>query len=101
MSSPKELLTAAAEQAQEKVRKLKESPNPVIYVGCATCGLAAGALETIAGFEEALESNGIEAEIKKVGCLGHCYAEPLVIIQNPGFPPLLYQKIGAGEAGGF
>ena len=97
--SPKEHLKVHAEWAQAQVKELKESPVPVIYVGCATCGRAAGALETIAGFEEALKDNGIEARIEKVGCLGHCYAEPLVIIQNPGFPPLLYQKIGAGEAG--
>ena len=97
--SPKEHLKVHAEWARVRVKELKESPVPVIYVGCATCGRAAGALETIAGFEEVLKDQGIEARIEKVGCLGHCYAEPLVIIQNPGFPPLLYQKIGAGEAG--
>jgi NADH-quinone oxidoreductase subunit F len=97
--SPKEHLEVHSEFAVSTITALKNSPLPVIYVGAATCGLAAGALETIAGFEESLKDNGIEAEIRKVGCLGHCYAEPLVIIQNPGFPPLLYQKIGAGEAG--
>ncbi len=97
--SPEEYLKEHAEAARATVTALKNSPQPVIYVGAATCGRAAGALETIAGFEAALQENGITAEIRKVGCLGHCYAEPLVIIQNPGFPPLLYQKIGAGEAG--
>ncbi len=97
--SPEEYLKEHADEARAAVTALKNSSNPVIYVGAATCGRAAGALETIAGFETALEENGITAEIRKVGCLGHCYAEPLVIIQNPGFPPLLYQKIGAGEAG--
>ncbi len=97
--SPKDKLAALSKAAVAEVTALKNAPGPVIYVGAATCGLAAGALETIAGFEEALSANGIEAEIRKVGCLGHCYAEPLVIIQNPGFPALLYQKIGAGEAG--
>ncbi|MBN2809859.1 MAG: SLBB domain-containing protein [Deltaproteobacteria bacterium] len=99
MNSAKEKLRLLADSARERVRELKESPLPVIYVGCATCGRAAGALATIAGFEKALQENGLEAQIRQVGCLGHCYAEPLVIIQNPGFPPLLYQKIGAGEAG--
>ncbi|HIE06897.1 MAG TPA: NADH-quinone oxidoreductase subunit F, partial [Desulfarculaceae bacterium] len=98
-NSSKEHLQVRIDLARERVKELKESPIPVIYVGCATCGRAAGALETIAGFEEVLKDNGIEARIEKVGCLGHCYAEPLVIIQNPGFPSLLYQKIGAGEAG--
>ncbi len=90
------VLNAAAAAAVERLRQLSV---PVIEVGCATCGRAAGALETIAGFEEALSANGVEAEIRRVGCLGHCYAEPLVTIRYPGFPPLLYQKIGPGEAG--
>ncbi len=97
--SPRQRLAVLSEAAGERVKKLRESPKPVIYVGAATCGRAAGALETIAGFEQALADNGVEAEIRRVGCLGHCYAEPLVTIQYPGFPPLLYQKIGAGEAG--
>ena len=98
-SSSKECLQELFKAAEAVVATLKNSPEPVIYVGAATCGRAAGALETITGFEEALRDNGIKAEIRRVGCLGHCYAEPLVIIQNPGFPSLLYQKIGAGEAG--
>ncbi|MBN2707294.1 MAG: SLBB domain-containing protein [Deltaproteobacteria bacterium] len=98
-NSPRASHAELAAAAAARVAELKNASVPVIYVGCATCGRAAGALETIAGFKEALEANGIEAIIRKVGCLGHCYAEPLVIIQNPGFPPLLYQKIGAGEAG--
>lgn len=98
-TSPIELLAARTSAAREELECLRKSAQPVIYVGCATCGRAAGAMETIAGFQEALTANNIEAEIRQVGCLGHCYAEPLVIIQNPGFPSLLYQKIGAGEAG--
>ncbi len=98
-ASPVERLAVRSEAAVARVRKLRESPIPVIEVGAATCGRAAGALETITGFEQALADNGVEAEIRRVGCLGHCYAEPLVTIRYPGFPPLLYQKIGAGEAG--
>ena len=98
-TDPRGQLAALTSAAEEELGRLRQAPGPVIYVGCATCGRAAGALETIAGFREALAANQLEAEIRQVGCLGHCYAEPLVIIQNPGFPSLLYQKIGAGEAG--
>ena len=57
----------------------------------ATCGIAAGAQDTKAAFEEALVQLGITARIRTVGCCGHCYAEPVVVIDNPGsgFPPSL------------
>ncbi|MCQ2560141.1 MAG: NADH-quinone oxidoreductase subunit F, partial [Clostridia bacterium] len=32
------------------------------------------------------------------GCLGHCYAEPLVLVHNPGFPDLLYGFVNKGLA---
>jgi len=65
-----------------------------------TCGLASGAAETKQAFEEALSQKSIEAHIVPVGCLGHCYAEPLVIIDHPnaGFPPICYYQITADRA---
>jgi NADH-quinone oxidoreductase subunit F len=45
-------------------------------------------------------NEGIEAQIHCVGCIGHCYAEPWVIIENPetGFPPIFYPQVTAGKA---
>ncbi|MCK4378342.1 MAG: NADH-quinone oxidoreductase subunit F, partial [Deltaproteobacteria bacterium] len=95
---PSELLRELTQAAEKQWQALQNSAVPVIYVGHATCGRAAGSQETIDGFKDALAEKGIEAEIITVGCLGHCYAEPLVTIHYPGFPPLMYQKVGAGEA---
>jgi NADH-quinone oxidoreductase subunit F len=64
----------------------------------ATCGIASGALDTKKAFEEALQERGMEALILPVGCIGHCYAEPVVIIENPGFPPILYHHVTSGKA---
>ncbi|UCG67813.1 MAG: SLBB domain-containing protein [Deltaproteobacteria bacterium] len=64
----------------------------------ATCGLASGAIEVKRAFEEALTEQKINARIISVGCLGHCYAEPLVIIDKPGFPPILYHNVTPGKA---
>jgi NADH-quinone oxidoreductase subunit F len=66
----------------------------------ATCGIAAGAQETKTAFEEALEHLGIVARIHTVGCCGHCYAEPVVIIDHAesGFPPIFYPQVSAGKA---
>ncbi len=91
---------ALQEKAVEKREATAQSTTPTIYIGMATCGLAAGARETKAAFEEHLEKEQIEAVIHPVGCHGHCYAEPLVIIDFPesGYPPLMYQQVDAGKA---
>jgi NADH-quinone oxidoreductase subunit F len=71
---------------------------PVIHVGTATCGIAAGALEVIATFKTVLAERNLKARIHEVGCIGHCYAEPLVVIENPPFPSIVYRKVTPGIA---
>ncbi|AQV00913.1 MULTISPECIES: NADH-ubiquinone oxidoreductase-F iron-sulfur binding region domain-containing protein [Desulfococcus] len=88
---------------REAVRRqdlFRLSAAPKIHIGMATCGIAAGALETKAAFEETLKERNIEAHVHTVGCLGHCYAEPVVIIEHPdaGFPPIFYHEVTPGKA---
>jgi len=84
---------------QERYRQLKESAllreedlyrRPVVRVGMATCGIAAGAAPVKEAFTRFIEEKGIDARVVEVGCMGHCYAEPLAIISKPGFPALCY-----------
>lgn len=86
------------EQARRQRREFKEAPSPKIHIGMATCGIASGAMETRKAFEEALNERGLSALIHSIGCIGHCYAEPVVIVENPGFPPILYYKVTPGKA---
>jgi len=88
---------------QEAVRRRDEfnqAAVPKIHIGMATCGIASGALETKKAFEEALAEHKLDAGIHTVGCLGHCYAEPVVVIDHPdsGFPPIFYHEVTAGKA---
>ena len=91
-----EIRTAASARQRADI----EAPGPRIHIGMATCGIASGALETKAAFEQALARHGIDARIHTVGCIGHCYAEPFVIIDHPesGFPPIFYPEVNAGKA---
>ena len=83
-------------RAIEKINSLQE--KPVIRIGAATCGLAAGALKVKETFEEEIKNKGLDAQILEVGCMGHCYAEPMVIISKPGFPSLCYGHMDEGLA---
>ncbi len=97
-AGPREALEKLTGEAQERLKSLRHPSGPLIHIGMATCGIAAGALETKRGFEEALAEEGVSAAIHLVGCRGHCYAEPLVLVENPGFPPILYYKVTPGKA---
>ena len=70
--------------------------KPRILIGTGTCGTAAGAEDILMALGQALEKNGLEAEIVQVGCIGLCYAEPLVDIVKPGRPRICYGNVTPG-----
>ncbi|MBN2279852.1 MAG: 4Fe-4S binding protein [Candidatus Marinimicrobia bacterium] len=49
-----------------------------IKIGTGSCGIAAGADEVLAFFQENIK----DIDIVEVGCIGHCYAEPLVEVET-------------------
>lgn len=82
--------------ARQRTDALRE--KPMVLVGTATCGRAAGALNVLEAFRRGINSHQLDVEVKEVGCMGHCYAEPMVIIQKPGFPSLCYTSVDEGKA---
>ncbi len=91
---------AIRRQAEERRDAARRDPSPTILIGTATCGIASGALDTKLAFEQAILEQGLDARVRTVGCIGHCYAEPVVIIDYPqsGFPPIFYHEVTAGKA---
>ncbi len=110
MTSPKQfstiklrditLLNQAAENQgafEEHLSELRRDTvtKPVIYVGSGTCGMIAGAGETLKAISNYLSEKKIEAEVVQVGCIGLCIHEPLVDIQLPGKRRISFSKITA------
>lgn len=93
-----EAFISIVEKAVQKRESLENTSDPVIHIGMATCGIASGALETMSAFKETLAERNMTARIHPVGCIGHCYAEPVVIVENPGFPAILYHQVTPGKA---
>ena len=91
---------AILKEAQKRRDAFRQAQIPKIHIGMATCGIASGAIETKKAFEETLAQRNIEALIHTTGCIGHCYAEPVVVIDHPdsGFPPILYHEVTPGKA---
>jgi NADH-quinone oxidoreductase subunit F len=80
-------------EAAAKWEEIQKNPVPFIYIGAASCGLAAGAAEAQEAVEKYLKKHKIKARIIRVGCIGPCYLEPLVDIQMPGKPRISYSNV--------
>ncbi len=72
---------------------LEKSNKPRIILGSATCGRAAGAYPVLDAINATLAKHNIDATLMQVGCIGLCYAEPLVDIVKPGKPRICYGNI--------
>jgi len=74
----------------------RSGERPLVLVGAAMCGRSAGALDTLEAIRKEVASQGVEARVVEVGCMGHCYAEPLVVVYAPGWDPICYHHVGPG-----
>ena len=80
-------------QAVSEWNKLQHSRKPRILLGAATCGRAAGILDVQKTLERDLLKSNIDITIMQVGCIGLCYAEPLVDIIKPPNPRISYRNV--------
>ena len=82
-------------QGQGRWQELNASEKPWIRVGTAMCGKAAGASEVLAALREDLHRRSIQANVSEVGCLGLCYAEPLLDIKTDNSPRVFYGRVAS------
>ena len=80
------------EQAQRELKTRTDTGTRII-VGMGTCGIAAGARETMHALLEELDRRAIEANVTTVGCIGMCSKEPLVDIEQAGKPRVTYCNV--------
>jgi NADH-quinone oxidoreductase subunit F len=85
-------------EAGKEWKVFTEGNVPSVFVGNATCGRSAGSAEVLEMFKSETSGNSISCNIVEVGCIGMCYIEPIVGIYKPGYPAVLYGKVGPGEA---
>ncbi len=80
-------------KASDQWEALQTSSVPVLYVGAATCGRAAGAGDVITHLQTEIWNKHIDAKLVQVGCLGLCCFEPLVVVHKPGSPQVCYGNV--------
>ena len=82
------------DQAQRDI-KTRLDTGTTITVGMGTCGIAAGARETMRAILDELTKREIDAHVTTVGCIGMCVKEPLVDIEQAGQARVTYGNITA------
>lgn len=87
---------------REEVRqmtKLREGePEVRINVTMGTCGIAAGARETLNAFMQEIAARGlVGVSVTPVGCMGLCDREPIVEVNANG-ARTLYARVNAEKA---
>jgi len=59
-----------------------------------TCGIAAGAKETLKAIVEALNEHGVnDVAVVQSGCMGLCEVEPTVEVRLEGQEPVVYGRV--------
>src|SRR5512147_1427021 len=78
--------------------QLVHSDIPVIYLGTASCGIAAGALDILETIQQTVAELGQNVRIVQVGCIGPCYLEPIMDVAMPGGPRVSYTNVTTQKA---
>ncbi len=69
------------EESRRSIR-MRTKTGTRIIVGMGTCGIAAGARQTLQAIMTELQRREIDAHVTTVGCIGMCASEPLVDIEQ-------------------
>ncbi len=64
-----------------------------VKIGMSSCGIAAGADEVYQALLDFAKEKNLDIEIKKVGCLGMCWAEPLIEVKIGDEKPVIYRNV--------
>ena len=87
------------EEALEKRRAKTTSGAVQVTVAMGTCGIAAGARETMRAILDEIEADNLSGVVvKQTGCMGMCELEPIVQVEVGGAPKVTYGKVNMEQA---
>ena len=79
--------------ASEEWRNLESNHVARIRLGTGVCGHAAGAHSVLDALKSELSERKLDIVLHEVGCIGLCFAEPLMDIQKPGEPRVFLKNV--------
>ena len=97
MTSPKEVLQAKKEKAKEVLKKEGFFRPKRVYVGLATCEIAAGSQPVMEVFQNETKDMS-DVFVSRKGCAGRCNLEPTVEVVEEGKETVKYVKVDEKKA---
>lgn len=93
MLTPIEILKKKRAEALNRIVSKGFLSTKRVYVGMATCEIAAGSREVMDVFKEAMKSGLNDVYLSQKGCAGRCNLEPTVEVIEEGKIPVKYGKV--------
>jgi (2Fe-2S) ferredoxin len=97
MKTPLEKLAEKRTTAEKRLKDNGYFSKKRVYVGMATCEIAAGSKEVMEEFQSA-KKRGLDIYLSRKGCAGRCHVEPTVEVIDPQKGPVLYTKVDVNKA---
>lgn len=92
MPTPIEKVKQMREKAQKRIDQKVDSAEKKVFVGLATCEIAAGSKGVMEVFKDELK-NVKGVYLSQKGCVGRCNLEPTVEVVENGKIPVKYGKV--------
>ncbi|MFB3895325.1 MAG: ferredoxin [bacterium] len=93
MVTPLDIIKKKRAQAINHVVGKGYLSNKRVYVGMATCEIAAGSKEVMEVFQTYMKSGLTDVYLSQKGCAGRCNLEPTVEVVEEGKIPVKYGKV--------
>ena len=89
-----EELKRVREEALQKKQMKAAAGNVQVIVAMGTCGIAAGARDTMKSVLNFIEANNLSGvSVTQTGCIGMCEQEPIIEVVIGEAPKVIYGKV--------
>jgi len=93
MVSPLEVIKKKRAEAMNRIVGKGYLSTKRVYVGMATCEIAAGSKDVMEVFENAIKNGLTDVYLSQKGCAGRCNLEPTIEVIEKGKLPVKYGKV--------
>jgi NADP-reducing hydrogenase subunit HndB len=99
VATPLELVRKKRAEAVSRIISKGYLSTKRVYIGMATCEIAAGSKEVMEVFREAVAKGSLtDVYLSQKGCVGRCNLEPTVEVVEEGCNPVKYGKVNRERA---
>ena len=93
MVTPLEIIRKKRAEAVNRIISKGYLSTKRVYVGMATCEIAAGSKEAMDVFRQAIANGLTDVYLSQKGCAGRCNLEPTVEVVEEGKIPVKYGRV--------